>query len=104
MSRIHPDDRLLVRDTMARASTNGQPFELDHRLVMPDGSIKYLHVVALTIGQKSEGFEYLGIGMDVTATKLAFQEIQELKDKLYKENIAFKEEIDQSSMFEEIVG
>ena len=42
--------------------------------------------------------------MDVTATRLAFQEIQKIKDQLYKENIAFKEEIDQSSMFEEIVG
>jgi PAS domain S-box-containing protein len=104
MSRVHPDDRLLVKDTMARAAANGQPFELENRLLMPDGSIKYLHVVARAVGQNPDGFEYLGTGMDVTATKLAFQEIQELKDKLYKENVAFKEEIDQSSMFEEIVG
>jgi transcriptional regulator with GAF, ATPase, and Fis domain len=104
MSRIHPDDRPLVKDKMARASANGQPFELDHRLVMPDGSIKYVHVVARAIGQNPDGFEYLGTGMDVTATRLAFQEIQKIKDQLYKENIAFKEEIDQSSMFEEIVG
>jgi PAS domain S-box-containing protein len=34
----------------------------------------------------------------------AFQEIQVLKDQLYKENLALKEEIDRSSMFEEIVG
>ena len=34
----------------------------------------------------------------------AFEEIQKLKDQLYRENLALKEEIDQSSMFEEIVG
>jgi transcriptional regulator with GAF, ATPase, and Fis domain len=34
----------------------------------------------------------------------AFQEIKELKDELYKENLALKDEIDQASMFEEIVG
>ena len=34
----------------------------------------------------------------------AFQEIQTLKDQLYKENLALREEIDRSSMFEEIVG
>jgi PAS domain S-box-containing protein len=34
----------------------------------------------------------------------AFQEIQVLKDQLHKENLALKEEIDRSSMFEEIVG
>ena len=42
--------------------------------------------------------------MDVTAAKLAFQEIQKLKDQLYKENIALREEVDKASMFEEIVG
>ncbi len=48
---------------------------------------------------------------DITASKRteatleqAFQEIQVLKDQLYKENLALKEEIDRSSMFEEIVG
>jgi len=104
VSRIHPDDRALDKETFERASANGQPFEFDHRLVMPDGRIKYVHVVVRAVGRNAGGYEYLGTGMDVTATKLAFQEIQELKDKLYKENIAFKEEIDESSMFEEIVG
>jgi PAS domain S-box-containing protein len=104
MSRIHPDDRQLVKEIMKRASARGQPFELDHRVVMPDGRIKHIHAVAHAVGQNPDGFEYLGTAMDVTATKLAIQEIQELKDKLFKENIAFKEEIEQSSMFEEIVG
>src|SRR6185369_2177360 len=36
--------------------------------------------------------------------KRAFQEIQELKDRLQKENVVLREELDQSSMFEEIVG
>jgi transcriptional regulator with GAF, ATPase, and Fis domain len=34
----------------------------------------------------------------------AFDEIKKLRDQLYKENIALREEIDQVSMFEEIVG
>jgi transcriptional regulator with GAF, ATPase, and Fis domain len=34
----------------------------------------------------------------------AFDEIKILKDQLHKENLALKEEIDQASMFEEIVG
>src|SRR6202007_2835415 len=42
--------------------------------------------------------------MDVTATKKAFQEIKALKDELYKENIVLREEVDKSSMFEEVVG
>jgi transcriptional regulator with GAF, ATPase, and Fis domain len=40
----------------------------------------------------------------VTALKSAFEEIQVLKDQLYKENLALREEIDVNRMFEEIVG
>ena len=104
MSRVHPDDRLPFKERMARASEDGKPYELELRLVMPDGSLKYLHIVASAVRENSGGFEYIGTGMDVTATTLAFEEIKQLKDKLYQENIAFKDEIDQSSMFEEIVG
>ena len=36
--------------------------------------------------------------------KQAFEEIKDLKDQLYKENLALREEVDRTSMFEEIVG
>jgi transcriptional regulator with GAF, ATPase, and Fis domain len=42
--------------------------------------------------------------MDITAMKNAFEEIQTLRDQLYKENLALREEIDVTRMFEEIVG
>jgi transcriptional regulator with GAF, ATPase, and Fis domain len=38
------------------------------------------------------------------ALQKAFEEIKALKDKLYEENLALREELDQASMFEEIVG
>jgi transcriptional regulator with GAF, ATPase, and Fis domain len=42
--------------------------------------------------------------MDVSGSKKAFQEIKSLKEELYKENIVLREEVDKTSMFEEIVG
>jgi formate hydrogenlyase transcriptional activator len=39
-----------------------------------------------------------------TALEKAFEEIKQLKDELYRENLVLKDEIDQASMFEEIVG
>ena len=36
--------------------------------------------------------------------RTAFEEIKQLKDQLYRENVALREEIDKTSMFEEIVG
>ena len=60
---------------------------------------------------ESEKAEFVGSVMDVTeqhqakkAIENAFDEIKKLKDELYRENVALKEEIDQASMFEEIVG
>jgi PAS domain S-box-containing protein len=38
------------------------------------------------------------------ALQKAFDEIKALKDKLYEENLALREEVDQASMFEEIIG
>jgi transcriptional regulator with GAF, ATPase, and Fis domain len=55
--------------------------------------------------------EFVGTVTDITdrkraeeALRTAFEEIKGLRDQLYRENLALKEEIDQSSMFEEIVG
>src|ERR1700680_4184416 len=46
LQRVHPDDAALVKETIERASQNGKDFDFEHRLLMPDGSIKYVHVVA----------------------------------------------------------
>jgi formate hydrogenlyase transcriptional activator len=58
-----------------------------------------------------EVIELVGTMMDITeqhkmrtVMEKAFEEISQLKDALYRENLALKEEIDQASMFEEIVG
>ena len=58
-------------------------------------AVKHLHVVAHAVhDDATDGAEYVG----------AYAEIQALKDRLQSENIALREEIDKTSMFEEIVG
>ena len=71
---------------------------------MPDQSIKYLHIVAHGTRDEDGRLEYIGAVQDVTARQTAFEEIKALKDQLYKENVALREEINQTSMFEEIIG
>ena len=43
-SRVHPDDMPLMYDMLERAQ-NGEDFEYEHRLQLPDDSVKYLHLV-----------------------------------------------------------
>jgi len=112
LQRVHPEDRSLVQQLMDRASRTGHDWNLDHRLLMPDGSVKHLHVVAHAVKNDSRGeVSFVGAVMDVTAAKQsqqaleqAFREIKTLKDQLQSENIVLREEIDKASMFEQIVG
>jgi len=104
IQRTHPDDVGLVQEAINRALTDRKDWATEHRLLMPDGSTKYVSVVAHAMSNSRGELEYAGAVMDITGTKLALLQNQALKDQLYKENLALKEEVDQASMFEEIVG
>jgi len=72
VERTHPDDRALVRDVVARAEEEGSNFDCEHRLRLPDGSVRYLHVVAHALEKAESGdLEFVGAVMDVTERKRA---------------------------------
>jgi PAS domain S-box-containing protein len=82
MQRIHPDDRARVQRTIDRASSGGQDFEHGFRLLMPDGSVKYIHATAHTVADASSGIEFVGAVTDVTARKQAEVELHEAQANL----------------------
>jgi len=110
--RIHPEDRRRVRELFQKSEVEKIDYQADYRIVLPSGSIRHIHSVGHPIVNESGDLvEFAGTAMDVTEqvqarTKLeqAFAEIQLLKDQLYKENLALRDEVDRISMFEEIVG
>jgi PAS domain S-box-containing protein len=71
LQRVHPGDRSAVKETIERASHDGRDYEHQYRLLMPDGSVKYVHVVAHAATNKSGATEYFGAVMDETAAKRA---------------------------------
>jgi len=111
-SRVHPEDLRRFDENLERAIREKTGSTIDFRLLLPDGSIKHVHCVSRPVFNAAGGVvELVGTNMDVTeqhqaraALETAFEEIKQLKDELYRENLALKEEIDQASMFEEIVG
>ena len=66
LSRIHPDDRDLVQQTLDRVIETKDDFDLEHRLLMPDGSVKHLHVLARALTTPSGNLEFVGAVTDVT--------------------------------------
>src|SRR5882762_9054652 len=69
LQRVHPEDAAFVKQTIERASQDGKDFDFEHRLLMPDGSVKYVHVVAHAVGDESGGIKFVGSVMDVTERK-----------------------------------
>jgi transcriptional regulator with PAS, ATPase and Fis domain len=104
LERVHPEDVQRVREVVDASARSGANVDVEHRLLMPDGSIKRVHVLAHAINHRPGDLSFVGAVMDITAMKNAFEEIQILRDQLYKENLALREEIDIARMFEEIVG
>ena len=103
LERVHPEDLRLVQEAFDGAS-HGKDLDLEHRLVMPDGSIKRVHVLGHVLSHGGAEADFVGAVMDITTVKNAFEEIRLLRDQLFKENLALREEIDITRMFEEIVG
>jgi PAS domain S-box-containing protein len=69
VQRVHPDDRPAVQRTIDDASRDGRDFDHEYRLVMPDGSVKYVHAVARAAAAATGGIEFVGALTDVTVAK-----------------------------------
>jgi PAS domain S-box-containing protein len=91
------DERALA---MLKKTGAVQPYEKE--LLRKDGS----RVPVLVAGALFEegGSEGVAFALDLTEQKRAEAEIRALKDQLYRENLALRDEVDRASMFEEIVG
>jgi steroid delta-isomerase-like uncharacterized protein len=70
-SRVHPDDLLLLSEMIERARNEASDFESEYRLLLPDQSVKHLHVVANGTRDRNGQLEYIGAVQDVTESKLA---------------------------------
>jgi C4-dicarboxylate-specific signal transduction histidine kinase len=67
---------------MERALQDGKGFDHEYRLVMPDGSIKYVHVVARASSDESAGIKFVGAVMDITAEKRAGEALRRARGDL----------------------
>ena len=83
-SRYHPEDRHVMEETTAGIRRRAAEFDYEHRLLMPDGSIKWVHVVAQASSwdKDGRGLEYFGAVQDVTQRRLAEAAIDKARSEL----------------------
>jgi PAS domain S-box-containing protein len=83
-SRYHPEDRHVMEETAGGIRRGAAEFDYEHRLLMPDGSIKWVHVVAQASSRDKDGrgLEYFGAVQDVTQRRLAEAALDKARSEL----------------------
>ncbi len=71
LQRVHPDDVDLLKNVLERAAHGGSDFDFEHRLLMPDGSIKHIYNLSHHLRDEAGNEEVVGAIMDVTERKVA---------------------------------
>src|ERR1700736_3982577 len=89
--RVHPDDLDRVRQLSDRAAQNGMDLDVEHRILLPDGVIKYVHAVAHAGKDSSGNLEYMGVVTDITERKRAEEELQSLSRNLQESKTRLEE-------------
>ncbi len=77
LERAHPEDREFIRASLDRALLEGMPLRIDHRAVLPDGSLRFVHLQAqVQPGINGRPQLLSGIAQDITERKRAEDEIR----------------------------
>ncbi|AKU98727.1 two-component hybrid sensor and regulator [Labilithrix luteola] len=82
LARVCSGDRAIVRGAFDQALRGDGPIDVRHRLRMPDGETKYVHVLARTIWNRDGECEYLGAVTDVTKATRAEQALHHSRTEL----------------------
>ena len=81
----HPDDRELAENTIETALREKRGYEMDVRIVRPDGSIRYVHSFGQPVfDQAGEVVEFMGVLVDVTERKRAERALRRVRERAIK--------------------
>jgi PAS domain S-box-containing protein len=78
LAMVHPEDRQRVKDATERVFHEHVPYSHDERIVLPDGSLRYLHTWAHPVLEDGKLVRLVGVCQDITEQKLAEAQILEL--------------------------
>jgi formate hydrogenlyase transcriptional activator len=78
LSRVHREDHDLAQQQIDGALRNGEGFDFEHRLQMPDGSVKHVRVTAQPSNENAGDVEFVGAVTDITERKTSEERVRRL--------------------------
>jgi PAS domain S-box-containing protein len=70
MQSVHPDDRQRVEEEVRRAIEQGQAYSQDHRILLPDGSVRHVHEQGdVSFNEAGQAIRMVGTVQDITERK-----------------------------------
>ncbi len=89
--RVHLEDRDRLQQLRDRATQNGMDLDVEHRILLPDGVVRHVHVVAHAGRDNSGNLEYAGVVTDITERKQADDEREALSRSLQESKARLEE-------------
>jgi formate hydrogenlyase transcriptional activator len=83
LARVHPEDRFKWKDMIEKAILEKADYEVDFRIVLPDGKLKWIHTVGHPVVTSSGNLvQFIGSSTDITQRKQAEQSLQQQEQEL----------------------
>ena len=84
LKSVHPEDRERVHEAVLAAVARNAPYNLDHRVLWPDGTVRWMHEQGEVVRDaEGRGLKMSGTVQDITERKLAEAEIRRMTDLLW---------------------
>jgi len=103
---VHEDDRQYIKESLAAALNKGKPYDVECRVVRPDGSTRFLHQEGEAVyDEKGELTGMFGIALDITELRKKDEELRQLNrtyHALGKANQAMMRAEDESRLLEAV--
>jgi PAS domain S-box-containing protein len=83
LEQVHPEDRLKLKETIERAIVEKADYDVDFRILLPDGKVKWIHTVGHPVFTSSGDLvQFLGSSTDITERKQAEKKLKEQEMEL----------------------
>lgn len=84
LDAVHPDDREMVNKAYINSLFAKKAYSIDHRILLPDGRIKYIHEECENFYDHDKPIRSIGTVQNITQSKLAEEAVQMLNQELEK--------------------